>query len=246
MQELFAESALMALLGDTLGVLLSRWGIRLFLAFAGEFPNSGSITIDVSVLLFTLGLSLSTAILFGLLPALQASNPNLNNALREGSRRTSAGSRGITRDALAVCEIALAMVLLIGAGLMINSILRLQRVDPGFDSSNLLTMHIQLPEGGKYMQRVPGGDMERAMPAATTFYEQLLEKVAGLPGVESVGAITNLPTRFAEGYTFSVLGHAAPPPDQRPRAGYNEVSAGFFRTFKIPLKKGRYLDEHDT
>jgi len=246
MQELFAESALMALLGGTLGVLLSRWGIRLFLALAGEFPNSGSITTDVSVLLFTLGLSLSTAILFGLLPALQASNPNLNNALREGSRRTSAGSRGITRDALAVCEIALAMVLLIGAGLMINSILRLQRVDPGFDSSNLLTMHIQLPEGGKYMQRVPGGDMERAMPAATTFYERLLEKVAGLPGVESVGAITGLPTRFAEGYTFSVLGHAAPPPDQRPRAGYNEVSAGFFRTFKIPLKKGRYLDEHDT
>lgn len=88
--------------------------------------------------------------------------------------------------------------------------------------------------------------MERAMPAATTFYERLLEKVAGLPGVESVGAITGLPTRFAEGYTFSVLGHAAPPPDQRPRAGYNEVSAGFFRTFKIPLKKGRYLDEHDT
>ncbi len=246
MQQLLAESALLALLGGTLGVLLSRWGIRLFRALAGEFPSSESITIDVRVLLFTLGLSLSTAMVFGLIPAIQASNPNLNNALREGARRTSSGSRGHTRHALAVCEIALAMVLLIGAGLMINSMLRLKKVDPGFDSSGLLTMRIQLPEGGKYMQRVPGGDMERAMPQATTFYQQLLERIAVLPGVESVGAITGLPTHFAEGYTFSVLGHPAPPPDQRPQAGYNEVSPSFFRTLKIPLKKGRYLDDHDT
>lgn len=143
-------------------------------------------------------------------------------------------------------EVALAMVLLIGAGLLINSILRMQRVNPGFDSSNLLTMSIQLPEGGQYMHRVPGGDMEQAMPAVNAFYKQLLERVAALPGVESVGSITGLPTQFSEGYTFSILGHPEPPPDQRPRAGYNEVTPGFFRALKIPLKKGRYLDEHDT
>jgi putative ABC transport system permease protein len=246
MQQLFAESGLLAVAGGLLGVLLSYFGIQLFLKLAGDFPNADSINIDARVLLFTLGVSLVTAFVFGLVPAIQASNPNLNNALREGARRTSAGTRGITRHALAVSEVALAMVLLIGAGLMINSILRLQRVNPGFDTTNLLTMRIQLPEAGKYMQRVPGGDMERATPAVTAFYQQLLEKTAVLPGVESVGSITGLPTHFAQQYTFSILGHPAPPPDQRPQSEYNQVSPSFFRTLKIPLKKGRHLDEHDT
>lgn len=245
MQQLFAECSLLALLGGTLGILLAHWGISLFRSFAGEIPGSQSINIDTRVLLFTLGLSLSTAIVFGLIPAIQASNPDLNNTLRE-STRTSAGSRGLTRHALAVCEIALAMVLLIGAGLTINSVLHLQKVDPGFDPHNLLTLRIRLPEGGQYMQRVPGGDMERASPRVTAFYQQLLERVAALPGVESVGSITGLPMHFSEEYSFSILRQPAPPPEQRPRAGYNEVSPGFFRTLKIPLKKGRYLDEHDT
>lgn len=245
-QQLFAESGLLALLGGALGVVLAHWGIQIFRALVGDIPSADSISIDARVLVFTLGISLLTAFIFGLLPALQASNPELHNALREGARRTVAGSRGMTRHALAVSEVALAMVLLIGAGLLISSILHMQRVNPGFDSSNLLTMNIQLPEGGQYMHRVPGGDMEQAMPAVNAFYKQLLEKVAALPGVESVGSITGLPTQFSEGYTFSILGHPEPPPDERPRAGYNEVTPGFFRTFRIPLKKGRYLDEHDT
>ncbi|HEX8765000.1 MAG TPA: ABC transporter permease, partial [Candidatus Acidoferrum sp.] len=246
MQQLFAESGLLALLGGAAGVALAHWGIRVFRLLVGDFPSADSISIDARVLLFTLAISLLTAFIFGLIPALQASNTELNSTLREGGRRTVAGSRGITRHALAVSEVALAMVLLIGAGLLINSILRMQRVNPGFDSSNLLTMRIGLPEGGQYMHRVPGGDMERAMPAVNVFYKQLLERIAALGGVESVGSITGLPTRFSEAYTFSILGHAEPQPDQRPRAGYNEVSPGFFRTFKIPLKKGRYLDDHDT
>lgn len=246
MQQLFAESGLLALLGGAAGAALAHWGIRIFRWLVGEFPSADSISIDARVLLFTLVISLLTAFIFGLLPALQASNTELNSALREGGRRTVAGSRGITRHALAVSEVALAMVLLIGAGLLINSILRMQRVNPGFDPSNLLTMRIGLPEGGQYMHRVPGGDMEQAMPAVNVFYKQLLERVAALQGVESVGSITGLPTRFSEAYTFSILGHAEPQPDLRPRAGYNEVSPGFFRTFKIPLKKGRYLDDHDT
>lgn len=246
MQQLFAESGVLALLGGILGAALAHWGIQIFRALVGDFPSAESISIDARVLVFTLAISVSTAFIFGLIPALQASHPDPNDALREGGRRTVVGSRGITRHALAVSEVALAMVLLIGAGLLINSILRMQRVNPGFDSSNLLTMSIQLPEGGQYMHRVPGGDMEQAMPAVNAFYKQLQERVAALPGVESVGSITGLPTQFSEGYTFSILGHAEPPPDQRPRAGYNEVTPGFFRTLKIPLKKGRYLDEHDT
>lgn len=246
MLQLFAESGLLALLGGALGVAIAHWGIQIFRALVGEFPSAESISIDARVLLFTLAISLLTAFIFGLIPALQASNPDLNVTLRESGRRTATGSRGVMRQALAVTEVALAMVLLIGAGLLINSILRMQRVNPGFDSSNLLTMRIELPEGGQYMHRVPGGDMEQTMPAVNAFYKQLLEKVAALPGVESVGSITGLPTRFSEGYTFSILGHAEPPPDQRPRAGFDEISPGFFRTFKIPLKKGRFLDEHDT
>ncbi|PYX62905.1 MAG: hypothetical protein DMG78_32555 [Acidobacteria bacterium] len=142
---------------------------------------------------------------------------------------------------LAVLEIALAMVLLIGAGLMISSVLRLQKVKPGFDPSNLLTMQIRLDEGSPYVQRVPGGDMEKAMPAVTNFYQQLLERTAALPGVESVGSSTGLPTHFDAVYTFSILGHTVSSPDQRPAAGYEQVSPGLFRTLRIPLKKGRYL-----
>jgi putative ABC transport system permease protein len=163
MQQLFAESAVLALVGGALGVLFSYWGILLFRKLAEDFPRSETIAIDARALLFTVLISVFTALLFGIVPAIQASNPNLNNTLREGAS-TSSGPRGITRQVLAVSEIALAMVLLIGAGLMINSILRLRKVDPGFDSRNLFTMQIQLPEGGKYVKRVPGGDMERATP----------------------------------------------------------------------------------
>jgi putative ABC transport system permease protein len=246
-QQLFAESSLLALTGGLLGVLLSFWGINIFRSLAGNFAGSSIIRVDFRVVLFTLGISLFTAFLFGLFPAVQACNPDLNATLREGSRRTSTGSRGITRHAIAVCEIALAMVLLIAAGLMINSLLRVQRVNPGFDSSNLLAMRLQLPEGGSYMQRVPGGDMERAMPQIATFWQQLFERVAALPGVESVGSMLGLPGRpFGEEYSFSILGKAPPPVDQRPEAGYTECSPSIFETLKIPLKRGRYLDVHDS
>jgi putative ABC transport system permease protein len=119
-------------------------------------------------------------------------------------------------------------------------------VNPGFDTNHLLTMTIQLPEGDKYMERVPGGDMEKTKPTVTAFYQRLLEEVSALPGVESVGSITGLPTHFSGDYTFVVQGQPPPPPDQRPRAGYDQVTPNFFRTLRIPLRKGRYLDEHDT
>ena len=244
-QQLLLESGLLALLGGTLGIVLSFGGVQLFLKLAGDIPSSQNIKIDAAVLFFTLAVSLTTAIVFGLVPAIQASKPDLNLALREGARRTSSGSRSLTRHVLAVLEIALAMVLLIGAGLMISSVLRLQKVKPGFDPSNLLTMQIHLDEGSPYVQRVPGGDMEKAMPAVTNFYQQLLERAAALPGVESVGSSTGLPTHFGAVYTFSILGHTVSSPDQRPEAGYEQVSPGLFRTLRIPLKKGRYLDDHD-
>jgi putative ABC transport system permease protein len=241
-QQLLVESALLALLGGGLGVVISFAGIELFRKLAGEFPNSGDIRVDAPVLLFTLGVSMLTAFLFGLAPAIQASRPDLNLALREGEGRTSTASRSWVRHSLAVSEVALAMLLLVGAGLMINTMLRLHRIDPGYDPKNVTTMSIGLPEGGKYLERVPGTDMEKPLPLVKAFCQRVLERVATLPGVESVGLINNSP----QGSSFSVIGHPPPPPDKRPRAVRSVVSASLFRTMKIPLIKGRYLDENDT
>jgi predicted permease len=244
-QQLLTESGVLALAGGFLGVLLTFVGISVFLHFAGDIPEAHNIKVDGRVLLFTLGISLLTAILFGLAPAIQASGADLNLALRESERGTTTASRRLARHSLVVSEIALAMILLVGAGLMINTILRLQGVKPGFNSNNVLTMTVPLPEGGRYLTRVPGTDVEQPLPAVTAFYRQLLEKLDALPGVESAGVISRLPMRGAEEFTFSVLGHPAPPPDKRPAAGYEEVSSDLFNTLRIPLKKGRYLDERD-
>jgi putative ABC transport system permease protein len=246
-QQLLTESALLAVAGGVLGILLTVAGIKLFLALAGDFPNASAISLDGRVMLFTVLVSLLTAILFGLGPALHASRPDLNLELREGERKmTGTGSR-LARHGLAVAEVALAMVLLVGAGLMINTILRLQRVKPGFEPNHVVAMDFQIPEGGKYLERIPGGDMEKILPTVTNFYERLLSKANALPGVESAALIGAIPTRCcAEEYSFSIVGHAMPPPENRPQAGYSEVSPGIFDTLKIPLLKGRYLDDHDT
>jgi putative ABC transport system permease protein len=244
-QQLLTESGLLALAGGALGILLTFLGIWLFLHFAGDFPESSSIGLDGRVLFFSLAISLLTAVLFGLAPAIQASRADLNLALRESERGTTTSSRRFARHSLVVSEIALAMILLVGAGLMINTILHVEKVNPGFDPGNVLTMRVPLPEGGRYLKRVPGTDVEDPLPTVPAFYQQLLDKLHALPGVESAGIMSSLPMRGAEDFSFSILGHPAPPPDNRPDAGYEEVSPGLFKTLRIPLKKGRYLGEHD-
>jgi len=245
-QQLLTESGLLALAGGLAGVALTFVGIKLFLVLVGDFPNAASIRVDGSVLLFTLGISLATAVLVGLLPSIQASRMDLNAVLREGERKTTSGASLLARHTLVVGEMALAMVLLAGAGLLINTLVQLRRVNPGFDTSNLLTMDLQLPEGGKYLQRVPGGDMEKTSPTVNEFYRRLVEKTGELPGVESAAVIGALPMRCcAEDYSFAILGKPAPQPENRPHAGYAEVSANVFSTLKIPLLRGRTLDEHD-
>jgi putative ABC transport system permease protein len=246
-QQSLVESMPLGLLGCAFGLLIAFWGIRVFLWIAGsDFPNADSMAVNLRVVVFTLGISLLTTLLFGIAPALQASKTDVNNALRDGARGTAPSSRGIMRHFLVVSEVALAMVLLVGTGLMINTMLRLRHVNPGFDTKNLLTMTFQLPEGGKYVERVPGGDMERATPAVTSFYQRLLERVSALPGVESAASMTGLPTHFMEWPSFVILGRPVPKPDQRPNAACAQVSPNIFRTLGIPLKKGRFLDEHDT
>jgi predicted permease len=245
MQQLLVESGLLTLVGGLLGVLLSFWGIHVLGAMSKDLPDAENIRINGRVLLFAGGLSLLTALLFGMAPAFRASRADLQDALRGGESRTATGKHRGTRYLLVVAEVALAMVLLVGAGLMINSLLRMLLPSPGFDPANVLTMTVLFPPtGGKYLEKSPGKPMERISPKVTAYHQQLMEGVSALPGVESVGMITMLPPLGSGGRTFSIIGH--PAPEKRPFVGFNEVSPSYFRTMRIPLKKGRYFDEHDT
>src|SRR5277367_3491239 len=248
MQQLLVESGLLALIGGALGVLLSILATHILRAFAQDLPHADSIRVDGRVLLFAVGLSVLTAVLFGLAPAIRAARPDLNDVLREGESRTSTGTRGRARHLLVISEVAMAMLLLVGAGLMVNSLLHLLLVYPGFDPSNILTMTVNLPEGNaKYTEKVPGRNgMTKSTPQAIAFHKQLLERIATMPGVESAGMITILPPFGAVSVSFSIVGQPTLSLEDRPHLGFNEVSPGFFRTMRIPLKKGRYLDERDT
>ncbi|MGB9464194.1 MAG: ABC transporter permease [Candidatus Acidiferrum sp.] len=247
MQQLLAESGLLTLIGGSFGILLSFWGTRLMRAITQGVPDAQNIRINGRVLLFAAGLSVLTALLFGLAPAIRAARPDLNDALREGESRTSSGKRGRARYLLVISEVALAMVLLVGAGLMINSLLRMLLPSPGFDAANVLTMAVNFPDTeGKYIEKVPGKDMTKVSPKVTAYHQQLIERVAAMPGVESAGMISIIPPLGSGSISFSILGHPAPSPGKRPSGGFNEVSPSYFRTMKIPLKKGRYLEESDT
>ena len=248
MQQLLVESGLLALVGGALGVVLAFLAIHILRMFAQDLPHAESIRIDGRVLLFAVGLSVLTAVLFGLAPAIRAGRPDLNDVLREGDSRATTGMRGRARQLLVVSEVAMAMLLLVGAGLMVNSLLHLLLVYPGFDPSNILTMAVNLPEGSaKYQEKVPGKDgMTKSTPQAVAFHKQLLERVAAMPGVESAGMITILPPLGAVSVSFSIVGQPAPSLEDRPHVGFNEVSPDFFRAMRIPLLKGRYLDNRDT
>ncbi len=246
MQQLLVESGLLTLIGGSLGVLLSFWGIRLLRALASGLPGGESIRINGRVLLFAAGLSVLTALLFGLAPALQASRADLNDALREGESRTSSAKGGRMRYLLVISEVALAMVLLVGAGLMINSLLRMLLPSPGFDPKNVLTMAVNFPETeGKYLEKIPGTNITKISPKVTAYHQQLIERVTAMPGVESAGMISIIPPFGVGSISFSILGQPAPS-GKRPSGGLNEVSPSYFRTMKIPLKRGRYLEESDT
>jgi len=238
-RQLLIESLLLALAGGALGLLFAVWGIQLFVALAPSwYTGLGEISIDARVLNFTLAVSLVAGILFGLMPAFQSSKPDLTESLKEGIRRSTGRSRHRIRSALVVAEVALALVLFVGAGLMINTFLRLQRVDPGFYAEDVLTMEITLA-GTKYLEFI-GNDMKRVTPRVDIFHRELLERVAALPGVESVS--TSSPLRH---YGLRIGDRPNQDPSQQPRVGYCEVSPGYFATMEIPLLRGRSLSERD-
>jgi putative ABC transport system permease protein len=188
------------------------------------------------VLFFTLLVSLATGLIFGLVPATQASNFNLNETLKEGGRDSGASVRGNRIRALLVTgEVAVSFVLLIGAGLLINSFLHLRNLDPGFRTDHLLTAQIALPN-----LKYP--DKERRLP----FYNELLRRVSVLPGIESAAVADNLPFTYnGNSMVFAIEGRADPPPDQRLDVVFRAVGPGYFSTMGIKILQGRDFNEQD-
>jgi putative ABC transport system permease protein len=238
-QQLLTESLLLSLIGGAVGVLVGWGGLRIFVAMAADrLPRMDEIAIDGNVLLFTLTVSLLTGILFGLVPAWRATRLNLVTMLKEGGRQSTNGTRHQSNRILAVGEVALAFVLLVGAGLMINSVLRLQQVDVGYNPENILTGRVQLGSS-KYVE-VLGGNMKRVTPQTPLFYRQVKERLAAIPGVRSAAVAS-----AANPQPFRVVGRPDPPREQESQASVQEVGPDYFQTLEISLVKGRVIDERD-
>jgi putative ABC transport system permease protein len=231
-RQLLTESLLLALAGGALGLLIAYWLVEALVAFGPAIPRLNEISVDGGAVAFTFGVSLLTSLLCGLAPALSASRPDLNEALKEGGRGAG-GSSGLSRGALVVAEVALTLVLLVGAGLLIKSLWRVMQINPGFNPEGALTMQVSLPES-EY-----GGSARK-----TAFYRQLLERLKSVPGVEAAGMINNLPMGGVN--INGQFGVAGRPQDQYGYAGYRVVSPDYFRTMNIPLRSGRYFTDQDS
>jgi len=247
-RQMLTESVMMAVLGAGLGLLLAALGQSFVAKAASLLPPSwgspsvaahiASAGIDSWVLGFTLAISVLTALLFGLTPSLWASRGELIPSLKEEGRRSTASmGRGYLQDGIVLAEVALAVILLVGAGLLIRSFLHLMNVDPGFSPQNVLTMNISLPDS-RYGSASP----------MIAFERQALDRLSALPGVKSAGSVFGLPLgNGAIGGDFTVEGQPAPGPGSQPLIASKVVVGGdYFRAIGIPLLRGRYFDEHDS
>jgi predicted permease len=242
--QLLTENLMLSLVGCALGLALAFGGIRLFAFVVPQgFPDLlRHNPIDGRVLAFALAISVVSSLIFGLIPALQASRVDLASVLKEGGRGgTGAHRRG--RSALLVAEVSLAMVLLVGAGLMMRGFMTEQGQLPGFDTERLVTGEILLG-GTRYFDKTPQ-DMNLVTPQVETFYDQVLERVRALPGVQRAGIISKLPLQV-DSFPFTIVGQPEPDsPRRRPRADVNEVDAQAFDTLGIRLLRGRGIGEGD-
>ncbi len=241
LRQLLTESVLLSVAGGALGVLLAWWGLKVLVALhPANVPRLDEAHLDSRVLAFTTALSIATGILFGLLPALRASRPCLAEVLNEGGRGGSAGrAHRRFHNALVIAEVAIAVVLLSGGGLMIRSFQRLAHVNPGFNPAALWTARIQLPRSEI---KAESYDAERVM----AFYDPLLDGLKALPGVESAALVSELPLSGQNNDTwFTIEGRPPAAPSERPDADERVVSVDYFRTMDIPLVKGRYFTAND-
>jgi len=229
-RQLLTESVLLAAIGGVLGILLAHWGTS-FIAYQlpDGIPRLHEAYVDARVLGFTLAVSLATGLLFGLAPALQASRLNLTEALKEGDRGSS-GHRQRLRSVLLVCEVALTLTLLVGAGLLIQSFRRVLQVDPGFQAQNLLTMQVSVNATDGHQ---------------VASFQQLQENVRRLPGVKSVAVSNGLPLGVANHPIFIIAGRPLPAQGKEPAGIRYTVSPDYFQTMGIELLKGRVFDAQD-
>ena len=234
LRQWLTESLLLALLSASIGVLLATWGLKLIKFYgAQQLPRLDEVQIDIPVLIFTVAVSILTAVIFTLLPALKASRPDINEVLKAGAKSATSSS-SLWRDSLVVAEVALGLVLLIGAGLMMRSFASLTNVHPGFDPRNVLTARIALT-GATY------DDTE----ARRRYVSQTIQQLKALPGVESAAFVAPMPFSGAEiGGDFKVEGQETEA-GREPSANVRNVTSEYFQTIKIPLLKGRYFSERD-
>ena len=239
-RQLLTESLALSLTGGVLGLILGFVGVRLLLAInPGDIPRLGeegsAVTLDLNVLLFTLGVSVFTGILFGLVPAITASRPNLAATLNENGSRSGMSIRsGKLRSALVVSEMALALVLVIGAALLIRTFLKLEAVDPGFETHNVVTMAMS----------VSGDRFQTTGPVAQVIRDGR-DRIMAIPGVVDVGATNCLPLAGGFGMGFDILGRPRGDASSSGGAGFYSISWSYFNTFKIPVLRGRSFTEHD-
>jgi len=232
-RQLLLESAMLAVAGGAVGLLLAHWEIQFIAGGLPEYLVAANsrvalLKVDMTALAFTFGLALLTSLLFGLVPAWQLSRVDLNEELKEGGR--TVGLRNRFRSALVVAEVMLAMVTLVGAGLMIRSFWHLAHVNPGFEPSGVLTAKID-PAGANYKE-----------PAQVSgFYQELLARVSAIPGVSSAGIINSLNSSTP----ISVDEHPPVPLEQHPQTQTNQVSGDYFRAMGIPLRAGRTFNDRD-
>lgn len=235
--QLLVESVLLSVIAGAVGLLLATWGVDLLVALApADIPRLDAIGINRTVLLFTLALSVLTGIIFGLAPALSASKTNLVEALKEGSRGSTEGRRrNRARSVLVVAEIALSVFLLVGAGLLLRSFVRLSGVDPGYNSKDAIALDVSarsavFPEDEHLVQ----------------YEKRVREQLRALPGVTAVGMANHLPLGNAENvYSFNIVGRPPWPQGQEPNAGYVAVGPGYFQAMGIPILRGRAVTEQD-
>jgi putative ABC transport system permease protein len=236
-QQLLSESLILSLCGGALGLLAARFGIELLLKFfADKLPRMGEIGLDGPVLAFTFGLSIVTGILSGLLPALGMTKGDVSNALKQGLGRTDTDSGSSnTRSALVAVEVALSVVLLIGAGLMIRSLWKLQTIDPGFDQRNVLTLAVMVP---KHQFTEPTQESQ--------FFDEVLQRVRSLPGVESAGAVDDLPLVGGSNQPIAAEGHPLVALSEQPEVSVRVATPGYLQAMRIPLLEGRNISASDT
>ena len=236
-RQLLTESVLLAMFGAGFGVLLALAGIRALKTFIPAATSQvQTINIGARVLIFTVVVTVLTGIAFGLAPAIQASHLDLNDTLKEGGRDSAGISKGNrARSFLVIGEVAVSFVLLIGAGLLINSFVHLRNLHPGFRADHLLTMQVDLSE-------VKYPNLERR----ASFFDEVIRRVRALPGVQSAACASNLPLKYNGGSTTtSAEGIPDPPPDQRPDVVFRAIGPGYFGTMGIPIIRGRDFTDHD-